>query len=185
MGVRITASLPRPPHLLHLLLFLLLLLFFFHIPLPRERERERERDSDVDEVCHLLPLSVHLATNRGDSRLCRGRAACADLICKEWHSDEDSAAVVYCWQNPCWSMDEWSFNSNIRCLADISNGAADTPPCFIPRPWRRVSHLSCRCLSELELHEVVGGHGLVLCRKSSGQRRKKQKTSWDEKQLSF
>lgn len=79
-GVKIhTSSIPRPPPT--------------HICSP-------DRKTSVEEDSRLLPLSLHLATNGGYSRLCWGQAASAELICKDWHPDDDFAGVIYSWQDP-------------------------------------------------------------------------------------
>lgn len=40
------------------------------------------------------PLTLHLATNRGDFRLCYCWAAEADPICKDWHPDDDCGGCI-------------------------------------------------------------------------------------------
>lgn len=101
--------------------------------------------TSAEEDGHLLPLSLHLATNRGDSRLCSGQAATAHLICKDWHPDDDFGGVIYSWQNPLLIYGRAELDSNIRCPADNSNSASATPSWFILRPWELVSHLSWCC----------------------------------------
>lgn len=100
--------------------------------LPSARLTEK---TSVEEDSHLLPLSLHLATNGGYSRLCWGQAASAELICKDWHPDDDFAGVIYSWQDHILSYGRVQLDFDICCPADTSNSTSATPAWFILRPW--------------------------------------------------
>lgn len=155
MESKFTASIPRPPFLLHICVLL------SHVHLSPDRKTSGEEDS------HLLPLSLHLATNRGDSRLCWGQAASAELICKDWHPDDDFGGVIYSWQDHILSYGREPLDFDIYCPDDTSNSTSATPAWFILRPWEQESHLSwCRpCwISRSKQNWMVKGHWTIPLR---------------------
>lgn len=52
------------------------------IPPPPPPHQHTGQKTSAKDNSHLLPLSLHLAVNRGDFRLCSGQTATLHLICK-------------------------------------------------------------------------------------------------------
>lgn len=82
-----------------------------------------DRKTSAKDDSHLLPLSLHLATNRGDFRLCSGQAATLDLICEDLNSDDDFSVVIYSWQVPILSYEKPEFDFDICSSADSTNSS--------------------------------------------------------------